>query len=159
MASVLEYLQGRGQVFTVIPRPRNADAGEAKPDARIPAGLVARTVVAIGKEGLAVLVIPASRRLELALVVDVLGDPDARLATEEELERQFPDYDPGAVPPLSMLLLAPMYVDPAVIERGEIVFAAGRQDVSVRMSTSDLFGNDPVVVTPLTRQSRIGAHS
>ena len=56
-----------------------------------------------------------------------------------------------------MLLLAPMYADPAVAERDQIVFAAGRQDVSVRMSTSDLFGSDPVVITPLTAESRATA--
>jgi len=54
-----------------------------------------------------------------------------------------------------MLLLAPMYVDPAIAERDTIVFAAGRQDVSIRMATSDLFGTDPVVITPLTAESRI----
>jgi prolyl-tRNA editing enzyme YbaK/EbsC (Cys-tRNA(Pro) deacylase) len=58
-----------------------------------------------------------------------------------------------------MLLLAPMYVDPAVVGRDEIVFAAGRQDISIKMATRDLFGSDPVVVAPLTSGSRVGAHS
>jgi prolyl-tRNA editing enzyme YbaK/EbsC (Cys-tRNA(Pro) deacylase) len=47
-----------------------------------------------------------------------------------------------------------MDADPAVDDRHEIVLAAGRQDVSVRMSTSDLFGADPVIITPLTAESR-----
>jgi prolyl-tRNA editing enzyme YbaK/EbsC (Cys-tRNA(Pro) deacylase) len=95
----------------------------------------------------------------MATVAEAVGDLQARLATESELERQFPDYELGALPPLSMLLLAPMYVDPGVIEHEEIVFAAGRQDVSIKMATRDLFGNDPVVITPLTAESRVAASS
>lgn len=154
MAYVLDYLQGRGAVFTVIPHARTVTAESEAHAARIPTELVAKTVVVIANYGPAVLVIPASRKLDMAMVAEAVGDPQSRLATEPELERQFPDYELGALPPLSMLLLAPMYVDPGVMERGEIVFAAGRQDVSIKMATSDLFGNDPVVITPLTVESR-----
>ena len=157
MASVLEYLQGRGQVFTVIPHTRTL-SGEGGPrPPHVPTDSIAKTVVVIADHGMAVLVIPASRTLDLGLASQAIGDPGARLATEWELERQFPDYEPGALPPLSMLLLAPMYVDPAVIERREVVFAAGRMDMSIKMTTRDLFGSDPVVITPLTTESRVPA--
>jgi Ala-tRNA(Pro) deacylase len=158
MAHVLDYLQGRGVTFTVIPHERAPTAeGEAHAAGFAPE-LVAKTVVAIANYGPALLVIPASRRLDLGMVAEAVGDPQARLATERELERQFPDYELGALPPMSMLLLAPMYVDPAVVERDEIVFAAGRQDVSIKMATKDLFGNDPVVITPLTAASAPHRH-
>lgn len=154
MGYVLDYLQGRGSVFTVIPHPKAPTAeGEAHAMGISPDEVV-KTVVVIANYGPALMVIPASRRLDMELVARATGDPQVRLATERELERQFPDYELGALPPLSMLLLAPMYVDPAVAERESIVFAAGRQDVSVRMATRDLFGTDPVVITSLTAESR-----
>jgi len=154
MGYVLDYLQGRGSVFTVIPHPKAPTAeGEAHALGISPDEVV-KTVVVIANYGPALMVIPASRRLDMELAAQATGDPQVRLATERELERQFPDYELGALPPLSMLLLAPMYVDPAVAERETIVFAAGRQDVSVRMATRDLFGTDPVVITPLTAESR-----
>lgn len=158
MASyVLDYLQGRGVTFTVIPHGEaTADEVPARP-AGISAEEHAKTVVAIANYGPALLVIPAERELDIDMMREAVGDPEARLATERELERAFPDYDPGALPPLAMLLLAPMYADPAMAERDQIVFAAGRQDVSVRMSTADLFGSDPVVITPLTAESRAAA--
>jgi Ala-tRNA(Pro) deacylase len=155
--SVLEYLQGRGQVFTVIPHARSPVAHGTARASHVPPELLVKTVVAISKDGPAVLVIPATRRLDLELLAAALGDPTARLATERELEQRFPDYELGALPPLSMLLLAPLYVDPAVLERHEIVFSAGRRDVSIKMSTSDLFDNDPVVLAPLTPESRVQA--
>jgi Ala-tRNA(Pro) deacylase len=157
MAYVLDYLQGRGVTFTVIPHTRSTTAQGEAGESGVPADLVATTVVVIANYGPALLVIPAPRKLDLDLVAEAVGDPQARLATERELERQFPDYELGALPPLTMLLLAPMYVDPAVLERDEIVFAAGRQDVSIKMATGDLFGNDPVVITPLTAESKIAA--
>jgi Ala-tRNA(Pro) deacylase len=146
MSRVLDYLQGRGVVFTVIPQSAPSDDVRAN----APDHLVVRTVVAIVNDSPALLLIPGGRALDPELVAEALGDPTARLATDRELEVRFPDYEPGALPPLSMLLLAPMYVDPVVAEREEIVFAAGRSDVAVKMSTSDLIGNDPVVLAPLT---------
>jgi Ala-tRNA(Pro) deacylase len=157
MGSVLEYLQGRGQVFTVIPHPDGPLGEAASPSVRRLTGLLARTVVAIAHHGPALLVVPASRTLDLGLVAEAVADSGVRLATEGELARTFPDYQVGALPPLSMLLLVPMYVDPAVAERDEVVFAAGRRDVSIRMRTRDLFGNDPVVIAPLTAESRVAA--
>jgi Ala-tRNA(Pro) deacylase len=146
MAGVLDYLQGRGVIFTVIPRSAPSDeVASTAPDE-----LVVRTVVAIANDDHVLLEIPASRALDGALVAAAVGDLETRLATEEELARMFPDYAVGALPPLSMLLLAPMYVDPEILDRDEVVFSAGRSDVSVKMSTSDIVGNDPVVVAPLT---------
>jgi Ala-tRNA(Pro) deacylase len=157
MSAVLDYLQGRGVMFTVIPHQKAATAvGEAH-TIGISEDEVVKTVVVIANYGPALMVIPASRKLDLELAAEITKDPQARLATERELERTFPDYELGALPPLSMMLLAPMYVDPAVAERDRVVFAAGRQDVSVRMATSDLFGTDPVVITPLTAESRARA--
>jgi Ala-tRNA(Pro) deacylase len=157
MASLLEYLQGRGQVFTVIPH-----SGTRAGDGRVRASgirgeAVARTVVVIANGEPALLVVPAAGILDLALAAEAVGDPAVRLATDLELERRFPDYEPGTLPPLSMLLLVPTYVDPAVVEHRDVVFAAGRSDISIKMATRDLFGNDPIVVAPLTSESRVPA--
>ena len=154
MSYVFDYLQGRGAVFTVIPHPT---AEIAAADARalpFSEDEVVRTVVVMADFGPALMVVPASGRLDLDLAAEATADPGVRLANERELARTFPDYELGALPPLSMLLLAPMFVDPVVAERETIVFAAGRQDVSIRMATRDLFGADPVVITPLTAGPR-----
>jgi Ala-tRNA(Pro) deacylase len=61
-----------------------------------------------------------------------LGDNHARLANEEELGRDFPDYQLGALPPLGALVGANVYVDPEVLGRDTVVFAAGTQTESVK---------------------------
>jgi prolyl-tRNA editing enzyme YbaK/EbsC (Cys-tRNA(Pro) deacylase) len=78
----------------------------------IEVGEVLKTLAVRTGSGYALVVIPASRRLDLHLAREALGDNRARLASEEELGRDFPDYELGAPPPLGALLDAPVYVDP-----------------------------------------------
>jgi prolyl-tRNA editing enzyme YbaK/EbsC (Cys-tRNA(Pro) deacylase) len=153
MNAVFEYLQGRGVVFTVIPH-RPGEDGRIRP-VDVPDEATVRTEVVMTGSGPSIMVISGNRELDLDLARAAVGDPEARRATELELLRLFPGYEPGTVPPLSLMLLAPMYVDPAVAARRAIVFAAGRSDVSVRIATRDLFGTDPVVITPLTTPAPI----
>src|SRR5919106_4457156 len=63
-----------------------------------------------------------------------------RLATEDDLESAFPDYELGAAPPAPGLLNLHGFVDPTVRSREWIVFAAGTHTDSVRMRTADLIG-------------------
>jgi Ala-tRNA(Pro) deacylase len=157
MAEVMDYIQGRGVIFTVIPhRATSAPTAEIG-SWGISEDEAVKTVVVIANYGPALMVIPESRELDLQLVAKATKDPLVRLATDRELQRAFPDYEPGALPPMSMLLLVPMYVDPTVLERDQVVFAAGRHDVSIRMATQDLFGTDPVVIVPLTAESDLEA--
>ncbi|MCI0633492.1 MAG: YbaK/EbsC family protein [Actinobacteria bacterium] len=152
MPYVIDYLQGRGAEFTVIPHPHTPEADGDAP--HVPDERLAKTHVIIANFGPGLVVIPASRALEMDLVAQAVGDDQARLATDDELDRLFPEYERGALPPLAMMLLVPVFVDPAVAEREEVEFAAGRQDLSIRMATHDMFGSDPIVVGSLTRESR-----
>jgi len=158
MAYVIDYLQGRGAEFTVIPHPPSL-LGDADEPTSVHDDRLATTHVVMANFGPGLMVIPASRELDMDLVMKAIGDEGARVATEPELGRLFPEYELGALPPLAMMLLVPVFVDPAVAERDEIEFAAGRQDLSIRMATRDMFGNDPIVIRPLTRESRVAPAS
>jgi Ala-tRNA(Pro) deacylase len=148
---MMEYLQGRGVTFVVIPHaddaPEHIGPTTFSPDD------VVKTVVLVTTLGHALCVIPDDRDLELELATAAVRDAEARPATAAELERSFPDYEPGAVPPLGLFFLAPMYVDPAVIDKPSVVFRAGRHSVSIAMSTKALFRDDPIEITPLTRET------
>jgi Ala-tRNA(Pro) deacylase len=151
VSALMDYLQGRGVTFVVIPHEDGA------PDNIGPttfsADDVVKTVVLVTTLGHALCLIPDDRELELDLARAALRDAQARPATAAELERSFPDYEPGAVPPLGLFFLAPMYVDPAVIIKTSVVFRAGRHSVSIAMSTKALFRDDPIVISPLTRET------
>jgi len=101
------------------------------------------------------MVVPAARYLYLELAQKALQDPGARFATHAEIRSLAPGCDIGAVPPLSLFLLAPMFVDPAVADLRQIVFPAGRNNVLVCMEREHLFRDDPYVVVALTRESYV----
>jgi Cys-tRNA(Pro) deacylase len=114
---------------------------------------VVKTVVLHAASGCALAVIPGSRGLDISAAERALGTKHARLATEEEIEKHFPGYELGALPPLGSLHVAPTYVDPEVMQHDMVVFAAGTQTESVKVRSEDLFRNEPVTTAPLTRLS------
>jgi len=153
MSSVMEYLQGRGVPFLVLPAPHATEVVEAARIHGFTADEVVRTEVVTTRFGHALMVIPAGRELIEELVVAALGDDQVRMAGERDILRGYPDYEPGALPPLGLFFSAPMYVDTDVARRDAVVFAVGRAAVAIRMLTKDLFRDDPVVIAPLTRES------
>lgn len=151
MSFVTDYLTRRGMVFEVADHPRAVTSLEEARALGIAADEVAKTVALTTGRGHALLVLPASRRLDLRLAREAVGDHGARLATEDELEQAFPDCELGALPPLGSLLGVPAFVDPEVMEHDSVIFAAGTQTASVKANPADLFRDEQVQVTPLTR--------
>ncbi len=152
---MLDYLIGRGTPFLVLPAPDSISVERAVAEHGISIQESVRTEVMVGRLGAALMVIPAERVLDLDLARAALDDREARLATHAEVREHCADCEPGAVPPLSMLFKAPMYVDPAVSLLRQIVFPLGRSGVIVCMEREELFRDDPYAVAPLTRESHI----
>jgi prolyl-tRNA editing enzyme YbaK/EbsC (Cys-tRNA(Pro) deacylase) len=113
---------------------------------------VLKTLAVRTSSGYALAVIPASCRLDLHLVREALDDRHARLASEEELGRDFAGYQPGALPPLGALVGASVYVDPEVLRHDTVAFAAGTQTESVKLRTEELFGGEQASMVPLVKQ-------
>jgi Ala-tRNA(Pro) deacylase len=88
-----------------------------------------------GKDVMAVL--PASFKLDVNKLKRLLRAKEARLATEKEFERLFPDCEKGAMPPFGNLYGIPCYVDSQVAQNDKIVFNAGSHKESVKMSYAD----------------------
>jgi Ala-tRNA(Pro) deacylase len=153
VSTVMEYLQGRGVAFLVLPDPMAERPEDAARKHGFSVDEVVRTAVIAGRFGHSLMVIPASRELDLDLVKAALDDPEARVASERDMARSFPDYETGSLPPLGLFFLAPMYVDPAVANSEAVIFHVGRVSLGIRMPTRDLFRDDPIVVAPLTRGS------
>jgi Ala-tRNA(Pro) deacylase len=152
MSIVTEYLERLGRSFEVVSHQQAyTSIGEARA-LGIDAGDVLKTLAVRTTGGYALMVIPASDRLDLHLARQALDDNHARLATEEELGRDFASYQLGGLPPLGALLGAEVYVDPEVLQHDVVAFAAGTQTESVTMRTADLFGDEQVTTVPLLKQ-------
>ncbi len=153
MATVREVLEGRGVSFEVIPHERTYTSIDEARAMGITADEVVKTVVLDTASGHALAVVPASQRLDMRLVRAATGDSYARFASEEELERDFPDLELGGFPPLGSVLGVPTYVDPEVLAHDTVVFAAGTQKESVKARAEDLFRDEPITKAPLTKHT------
>jgi Ala-tRNA(Pro) deacylase len=152
MPGVEEYLRERGVPFEAIPHAQAyTSIGEAR-SLGISADEVLKCILVKAASGYALAVVPGGRRLDMKRVRDAVADPHAQLATEEEMEQHFPDFDLGTLPPLGGLLGVPVYVDPEITEHETVVFAAGSQTESVKVRSEQFFQNESVSVTPLYKR-------
>jgi Ala-tRNA(Pro) deacylase len=153
MTQVTEHLQTRGVPFAPIAHQQAYTSIDEARAIGIDASEVVKTVAMRVAGGYALMAIPATGRLDMHLVQAAVGDRHARLATEEELRRDFPDFELGALPPLGSLLGAPLFVDQEVLEHETVVFAAGSQTESVQLKTADLLQHEHVTALPLIKNA------
>lgn len=97
---------------------------------------LAKTVVYFGDGGFGLAVVPADQFVDLAKIIRVLGLSSARLATEPELARLFPDCELGAMPPFGDSCELPVIVD-ADLTGDYIAFTLGSHRDVVRIGFAD----------------------
>ncbi|MBE0428745.1 MAG: YbaK/EbsC family protein [Thermoleophilia bacterium] len=98
---------------------------------------VAKTLVIRTRSGDVLAVAPASERVDIHKLRDVLNDNHARLATEDEMARDYSQYELGAVPPIGELVGNTVVLDRQLEQADQILFAAGTHSDSIRMSGED----------------------
>jgi Ala-tRNA(Pro) deacylase len=112
---------------------------------------VAKTLVVKVPEGYVRAVVPASARLDLRKLREIRGDGrhKVHLASEEDLRRDYPEFELGAVPPLGGRK-DPVVVDEKVAAREMIVIEAGSHDESLRLAAADLVHVTGAAVTDIS---------
>jgi len=86
------------------------------------------------------LVLPASRRVMLDWVRELLGVHTIRMATEEELQQYFTDCEPGAIPALRHWRGVEVIMDGHLRDAGDILIMGGTHRDAIRMHFDDWFG-------------------
>ena len=112
-------------------------AQEVAASEHIPGRIVAKVVMAFADEGMVMLVLPATSRVDLAKAAAVVGAAAVRLAHENEFAATFPDTDVGATPPFGNRYGVPVYVDRRLAEDETIVFRAGTHTDTIAMRYAD----------------------
>jgi Ala-tRNA(Pro) deacylase len=112
---------------------------------------VAKTLIVKLPEGYLRAVVPASARLDLRKVREMHGGGrhTVHLASEEDLRRDYPEFELGAVPPFGGRS-DPVLVDPDVANRETIVLEAGSHDESLRIAAADLLRITGAPVTDIS---------
>ncbi|MEK6690175.1 MAG: YbaK/EbsC family protein [Nitrospirota bacterium] len=139
-----EFLDQNNVKYQVAGHPEVYTAQEIAAALHVPGKELAKVVMIRSvedpthREGRFVMtVLPASWRIDMAKLKDILKAKDMKLATEEEFKDLFPDCEVGAMPPFGNLYGFDVYVDKALSEDDEIFFQAGNHIESIKMTYED----------------------
>jgi Ala-tRNA(Pro) deacylase len=136
---VKKVLEDAGVEFESLVHERTDTASAEAESLGIAPDAVAKTLVLAGPEGRLRVVIPASERLDLRKVCAFLQLPrkDVDLLSEEELAREYPEFELGAVPPFGGRE-DQVVVDERLAGRDSVVLEAGTHERSVRLRAAEL---------------------
>lgn len=131
------FLDSHQAEFTSTIHSKAFTAREVAAAEHLPPREVAKTVVIFGDGAYHMIVIPASKLVDLYEVRPVLGLAQARLATEAELGTLFPDCELGAMPPLGPLYGLAVYLDNSLLGQDTIAFNAGTHSEVIHMRMAE----------------------
>jgi len=136
--ALTEALDRAGTAYEILDhKPTDRAADEAAALGLRP-NEVAKTIVVTAGEGNLRVLLPASERIDMHKLRDLLeSGKELHLLSEEALRRDYPEFELGAVPPVGGHEDA-VVVDSKVAELDRVVFEAGSHDRSVRVSAADL---------------------
>jgi Ala-tRNA(Pro) deacylase len=137
-AAVTEFLDRAGVPYEVLEHERTQTAAAEARAAGMPAADVAKTVVLRDDAGVRLAVIPADRRLDLRKVKRELGSKGLRLVTEREMEREFSDFEVGAVPPFGPMFHALELMDERLLDHDRILCGGGDHEHAVLVDPHDV---------------------
>lgn len=119
-----KYLEGAGIGYDLVGH-RHADSSKnTSQAAHVPSGRVAKAVLVEDERGYLLAVIPASRRLQIGHLNQLLGR-HMGLATEAELTTLFPDCELGALPPIGGAYGLEVAYDDSLASCPDVYFEAG----------------------------------
>jgi Ala-tRNA(Pro) deacylase len=136
--SLVRQLDAIGVPYELIAHRPTQTALEEAEALDVQASRVAKTIVLTTSVGFVRAVLPASRRLDLDKVRDLLGTKRVELASEHVLARRYPDFDLGAVPPLAGSPDDRVLVDGRLVGGKTVLIEAGAHDQSLRLKIADL---------------------
>ena len=117
----------------------------------IPGQELAKTVIVKIDGTLAMAVVPASRRVDTALLKQAVGATTVVPASEEEFKQKFPDCETGAMPPFGNLYGMAVFADESLTHDKEIAFNSGSHWELIRMAWEDFEKLVKPRIVPLTR--------
>jgi Ala-tRNA(Pro) deacylase len=150
-----KFLEINQAPFKHTVHPLAYTAREVASAEHLPARDVAKVVIVSSGSGYQMVVVPANRGVDLSELRTSLGMSHARLATEEEIGRLFPDCDLGAMPPFGNLYDMPVYVDSSLALDEWIAFNAGSHTDVVHMRFKDFKWLVNPLILPLAREMEL----
>lgn len=136
-AKLKSFLDSQGIHYVTIEHSPAITAPEVAASADISGRNFAKTVVVEIAGHMALVVLPANRKIVLGDLRELLADLDVSLAAEADFKERFPDCELGAMPPFGNLYGMPIYIAESLAEQSEIAFNAGTHREVIKMSYAD----------------------
>jgi Ala-tRNA(Pro) deacylase len=138
--TITKHLEEQGIEYELVEHDQAfTAAAEARAAGEEPANAV-KSVLLRGLDGYELIVLQASDRVDLGKVSKQLSESrsEVRLASEEELDADFPQFELGALPPLGEMLPAPEIVDRRVLDHDRVLCNAGDHTHSVLIDPKEI---------------------
>jgi Ala-tRNA(Pro) deacylase len=135
--SIRDYLQSRHVWFETLLHCPAPSATMRAHSVHVAGRCVAKGVLVKTKGEDVLAVLPATHRIDLARLAQVLGDREVRIATEDEVIHVFDDCERGALPPFGRLYGLKTLVDVSLSGNCEFVFVANSRHEGMRMHYRD----------------------
>ncbi len=132
-----EFLDSRDVKYVSIQHSRAFTAPEIAQLAHIAGSDFAKTVIIKTEGQMAMVVLPAHRKIVLSDLRDLLLSDKVELASEDEFKGRFPDCEPGAMPPFGNLYDMPVYLEKSLTGHPEIAFNAGTHREVIKIASDD----------------------
>jgi Ala-tRNA(Pro) deacylase len=135
-----QHLDEQGIAYEVVKHEQAFGAASEAAVSGVPPDDAAKSVLLHDAEGYRLAVILASDRLDLRKLSSLLETQKAkpRLATEEEMRADFPEFELGAIPPFGEMLPAPEIVDRRVLDHDRVLCNGGDHIHSVLLDPKEI---------------------
>jgi Ala-tRNA(Pro) deacylase len=132
-----QYLEQNNAPYKVILHEEAYTAQELAQALHTPGNELVKVVIVKTDGNYRMVVLPASRRIDLQALKTHLQAGTAAIATEQEFKDLFPDAEIGAMPPYGNLYDIEVCVDKSLTTDEYITFNAGTHYEAIRMRYSD----------------------
>ncbi len=132
-----DFLDNQKIKYVTISHSPSYTAQEIAASAHIPGKELAKTVMVKIDGKMAMAVLPASSKIDFALLKKAAGAKNIELASEKEFKDLFPECEVGAMPPFGNLYGMEVFVADTLAEDEEIAFNAGSHTELIRLAYKD----------------------
>lgn len=132
-----DFLDNNHIKYVLIAHSRAIPAQEVAESAHISGQQLAKAVIVKLDGKLAMVVLPATLKVDLGNLKKLTGVNNVEMATESEFNSLFPDCEVGAMPPFGNLFGIEVYMDNKLSKEKEIAFNAGSHSECMKLAFSD----------------------
>jgi Ala-tRNA(Pro) deacylase len=137
LQKLMDFLDAQNVKYVAVTHSPAYTAQEVAAAAHIPGKEMAKTVMVKMDGEMAMVVLPASMKVDFGRLLDATGAQEVELAHERDFKDLFPGCDVGTMPPFGNLFGIRTFVAEELTEDEEIAFNAGSATEVIRLAYRD----------------------